>query len=238
MLEASPSAGSEQVYAVARHYSRGEPDRAPQRVFDACFAAGQLALAEYAPQEALGFLELAEAAAAAAGIDRDSRFLAALGLAYLRAGRFAEARDRLGLALITEPERNRRAIVHALMGEIHNGRYEADEAIAAVRRGLAELGRRLPTNPVLLVISTIGLFVGGLLVKALGLGFGTATGARRDRYQLEASLNAVAAMAAVLGRRMLLMSCLVFRAIYPSNRLGISPEYRPGTQPSSPQHCG
>ena len=32
-------------------------------------------------------------------------------------------------------------------------------------------------------------------------------------------------MAAALGRRMLLMSCLVFRAIYPSNRLGISPEY-------------
>ena len=47
------------------------------------------------------------------------------------------------------------------MGEIHNGRYEVDEALAAVRRGLAELGRPLPTNPVLLVISTIGLFVAG-----------------------------------------------------------------------------
>ena len=54
------------------------------------------------------------------------------------------------------------------MGEIHNGRFEADQAVAAVRRGLAELGRPLPTNPILLVISTIGLFVGGLLVKRLG----------------------------------------------------------------------
>ena len=175
---------------MARHYSRGETDRAPRRVFDACFAAGQLALAEYAPQEALGFLELADTTAAAAGIDRDSRFHAALGLAYLRAGRFAEARDRLGLALTTEPERNRRAMLHALMGEIHNGCFELDEALAAVRRGLAELGRPLPTNPVLLVISTIGLFVGGVLVKRLRLGFGAATGARRERYQLEASLNA------------------------------------------------
>ena len=79
ILEASPSAGSEHVYAVARHYSRGEIDRTPRRVFDACFAAGQLALAEYAPQEALGFLELADTTAAGAGIDRDSRFNAALG---------------------------------------------------------------------------------------------------------------------------------------------------------------
>ena len=86
VLEASPSAGSEHVYAVARHYSRGETDRAPQRVFDACFAAGQLALAEYAPQEALGFLELADTTAAGAGIDRDSRFQRCVG-AGLPAGR-------------------------------------------------------------------------------------------------------------------------------------------------------
>ena len=82
-------------------------------------------------------------------------------------------------------------MLHALMGEIHNSRYELDEAVAAVRRGLAELGRPLPTNPVLLVITTIGLFVAGLLVKWLRLGFGTATGEQRERYQLEASLNGV-----------------------------------------------
>ena len=100
-----------------------------------------------------------------------------------------------------------------------------DEALAAVRRGLAELGRRLPTNPFLLVISTIGLFLRGLLVRWLRLGFGTAAGAQRERYQLESWLNGVAAQAAAFGRRMLLMSCIVFRQVYPANRLGISPEY-------------
>jgi len=225
VLEASPATGAEHVYAVARHYSRGEVDRTPERVFHACLAAGQLALAEYAPQEALGFLQAADTAATTAGIDPDSRFHAALGLAYLRAGRFADARDRLRQALGMEPERHRRALLHGLIGEAHHSSWEAGEALAAARLGLAELGRPLPTNPVLLVISTIGLFIFGLLGKWLRLGFGTATREQRERYQLEAWLNGVAAWAAAIGRRVLLMSCLIFRGVYPANRLGISPEH-------------
>src|SRR5262249_38643369 len=136
VLEAAPAAGSERIYAVARHYRLGEVDRCPERVFHACFAAGKLALAEYASQEALDFLESADAAAGCAGIESDSRFHAALGTAYLRAGRFAEARQRLGQALTTEPERNRRALLHGLTAEAHSSAYKVDEALAAVRQGL------------------------------------------------------------------------------------------------------
>src|SRR5204863_1353874 len=103
--------------------------------------------------------------------------------------------------------------------------YELDDALAAVRRGLAELGRPLPTNPILLVVSTIGLLVGGLLVKWLRLGFGTATGEQRERYQVEAWLTEVAIEQAARSRRMLLMACLVPREVYPANRLGGSPAY-------------
>jgi hypothetical protein len=224
VLQASPAVGAEHVYAMARHYSRGEVDRTPERVFDACFAARQLALSEYGPQEAVGFLESAEAAAPA-GIDPDSRFHAALGLAYLRAGRFTEARDRLGRALDTELERNRQALLHGLIGEAHYSSYEIGATVAAVRRGLVELGRPLPTNPVLLVLSTMGLFVGGLLVKWLRIGFGAATGERRERYQLECWLNTVAARAATKARRRRLLSCLSLRQLFPANRFGISPEH-------------
>ena len=224
VLAASPAGGSEQVYAVARHYRLGDVDRTPERVFDACLAAGQLALAEYAPQEAMGFLQAASAAATSAGIDPDGRLYAALGVAYLRIGRFAEARDRLQQALTTEPDRHRRAVLHGLIGEAHHGCYEFGEAIAAVRRGLAELGRPLPTNPVRLVISSIGLFVGGLLVGSLRLGSGLATGEQRERYRLESWLDGVAAEAAAYGRRALLILCLVFREMYPASRLGLSPE--------------
>src|SRR5262249_13335270 len=154
VLDALPDTGAEHVYAVARHYSSGETERTPERVFRACCAAGQLALAEYAPQEALGFLELADAAAARAGVVPDSGFHTALGQAYLRAGRFIDARQRLDQALATEPDRNRRALLHGLIGQAQLSCYELDDALAAVRRGLAELGRPLPTNPILLVVST------------------------------------------------------------------------------------
>jgi eukaryotic-like serine/threonine-protein kinase len=224
-LAALPADGPEHVYAVARHYSRGGIDRTPERVFHACCAAGQLALAEYSPQEALGFLELAAAAAARAGIDPDSRFHTTLGLAYLRAGRFGEASRRLGQALTIEPERYRRALLHGLIGEAHGSCYELDAAVAAVHRALSELGRPLPTSPVLLVLSTLGRFAGGLLMKGLRLGFGTVTGEQRERYQLECWLNGVASHAAAKARRRLLMSCVNLRAVHPSSRLGMSPEY-------------
>ena len=226
VLQAWPVGGAEQVYAVARHYLRGEVERAPRRVFKACFAAGQLALAEYAPQEALGFLEGADAAAAGAGIDPGSRLHAALGTAYLQENRLNEAEQRLGQALSTEPDRHRRVQLHLLIGDAHhNHSYENDDALAAVRRGLAELGRGLPANPFLLVVSTLGLLLGGVLVHRLRWGFGTASGEQRERYQLESRLNALAAAAAFTGRQQLLMVCLILRQVYPANRLGFSPEY-------------
>ncbi len=225
VLEATPSPGSEHVYSVARHYSRGEVVRTPERVFKSCSAAGALALSENAPQEALEFLELADAAAVSADIDEDSRFSAAFGLACLRTGRFAEASDRLRLALTSEPDPHRRATLHALTSEIHLTRLEADEMIGEARQGLAELGRWLPSNPVLLLIATVWFFARGLLVQWLRVGRGTATGAERERYELEVALTGVAAIAAVRSRRRFLMSCFDLRLVYPANRLGLSLPY-------------
>ena len=224
-LEASMPAAPEQVYAVARHYLRGERGRAPQRVFDACFAAGSLALAQYAPQEALGFLEDAKKAAARAGIDPDSRFHAAMGEAYLRAGRFTESLQELNQALSTESDRNRRAVLHGQIASAYDGIYDVDAALAAVRRGLAEVRRPLPRNPVLLACSTMWFFVAGLLVHGLRLGFGTANGERRERYRLQCWLTGVAADSAAMNRQLMLMTCTVLRQVYPANRLGVSLEH-------------
>ena len=225
VLEASIATAPEHVYAVARHYLRGERGRAPRRLFDACFAAGQLALAQYAPQEALGFLEQANNAAARAGIDPESSFHAALGEAYLLAGRFAESLRALKQALSTESDRNRRAMLHCQIANAYDSRYEADEALAAVRRGLAEVGHPLPRNPLMLVLSTMFLFVAGIIVCRIPRRFGDATGERRERYRLQCWLNGVAADAAAFSRQMLLMTCMVFRQVYPANRLGISLEH-------------
>ena len=52
-------------------------------------------------------------------------------------------------------------MLHALMGETHNSTYELDQALAAVRPGTGRAGRPLPTNPLLLVITTIALLLLG-----------------------------------------------------------------------------
>jgi eukaryotic-like serine/threonine-protein kinase len=62
------------VYAVARHYHLGDLARAPAKAYRAALAAGQLALANHAPQQALEFMRTAEAAATAGGSAPDITF--------------------------------------------------------------------------------------------------------------------------------------------------------------------
>jgi diguanylate cyclase (GGDEF)-like protein len=225
-VEASPAVGSEQVYAVARHYLRGQTDRTPDRAFAACLAAGELALAEYAPQEALQYLLAGNAVGVIAGIDAGSRFHTTLGLAYLRAGRFDEAMGTLSRALNVESDANRRGMLHELIAEIHQTRTEPADAVEVCLRGLAELSQRLPTNRILLVLSSIALFARGLFTTWSRLGFGNATGEYRETCRLMTSLMSRGAQnSAVPTGDRLLMGCLNLRQVYPASRLGISLEY-------------
>jgi diguanylate cyclase (GGDEF)-like protein len=226
MLAARPVDLPQHAYAIARHYQLGHTDQAPERVVEACLAAGQRALAEYAPVEALDFLRSAQAAAALAGTEPGSTLYAALGTACLRTGGFTEARRWLELALTTESDRLRRAQLYGQIGDAHAGNSDVDETVIAARRGLAELGRPLPTNRLLLVLSTFVLFLRGLVASRSIGGFGTASGRDRERYQLECMLNGVGASAAAVGRHtMVTMACLVLRQVYPANRLGVSLQY-------------
>jgi diguanylate cyclase (GGDEF)-like protein len=58
-----------------------------------------------------------------------------------------------------------------------------------------------------------------------GVGRGTATGAARERYRIEAAVLAIGSQGAATGRRMLLTGCLTLRQLYPANRLGPSAEF-------------
>ena len=224
VLDGTAPSEPEQVYAAAWHYQRGEMERAPQRVFAACFEAGRMALAQYAPSEGLGYLETALTAAAQAGIEADSTFHAVLGEVYLRTGHLTESFGPLNRALTTDSDRHHRAKLYGQIAEAHDGRYQFDDALAAARLGLAELGRPLPKSRILLGLSTAWLCVVGLMVKWLRIGFGTAAGDQRERYRLQCWLNSVAADAAALRRDLFLSSCLTFRQLYPGNRLGNSLE--------------
>ncbi len=225
VLDAAAPGDPRYIYAVARHYARGETARRPHRVYFTGFAAGRLALAEHAPAEARDFLEVAARAAPAAGITPPPDFFLALGTSCARSGRFAQAHQHLDQALRGEPDRLGRAEILAQAALVHNSAWNPDQAFDAVRRGLAELGSPLPRGRLALAVTTIWSVLLGLVVGRTKLGFGTARGRGRERYRLEAVLCDIATLASSLRMRRAMRAIMSLRALYPINRLGPGREY-------------
>jgi eukaryotic-like serine/threonine-protein kinase len=152
------------VYALARHYARGEPAYTPDRALAAAVAAGRLAMADHSPVEAVGFLEpvaalagvvaatpagdgdeLASTGWMAGGGDRLVGWDAARGAGA--AGWITVARDGAvsgGMAVAAGEVGPAAAAEHAealglAYGQV--GRYE--EALAALERALAAQPLRL-----------------------------------------------------------------------------------------------
>ncbi|MGC9665842.1 diguanylate cyclase [Planosporangium sp. 12N6] len=224
-LDAEGSDDPERVYAMARHYARGEPDRAPERVFRASVAAGHLALADHAPAEALDFLDVAAVVAAGAGIATDSAFHRALGVGCARTGRFVEALVHLERALHAEPDRLRRADIIAQIAWVHAGAWDPGRAWETVCRGLAELGRPLPRSGFARFVTTLMSFLAGLAIGLTRIGFGTASGEQRERYRLEAGFYDMGAYASTLSMHLRRRAMVSFRSLYAINRLGPGTEY-------------
>ena len=219
-----------QLYPLARHQLQGELDRDPAWVMIVCTAAGRLALADNAPADAIEFLEAAAALADrhAAVIDTGpcaNEIREVLGTAYHAAGRFADAVGAYKLALEAASGGPERARILAQIGEVYATQWNIQPHLDAVYQGLGELGRALPTNPVLLVLTSIGRFLAGMFVAATRLGFGTARGEQAARYELEARLYDGLAVAAIHDTRPLLNVVATLRMLYPAARLGPSKQY-------------
>ncbi len=213
-------AAPDAVYDLARHCAAGTPGRDPQRTFRAGYEAGRRALAEHDPQAAVGYLEQA----AATGIAGDSAFGYALGAAYLAAARFADARAALQAALDGSADRLQRVRILHLLARVHDSTWDSAAQLAAVERGLAELGRPLPANGLLRLLGGLASLLVALVVGVTRVGYGTATGERRERYRLAAAMYHYGAAASV--RELRPLRCLLYglRMLLPANRLGESPE--------------
>jgi len=225
ILEATGTADPRSVYLTARHYALGEKERAPRKVYDTNLAAGRLALSDHAPAEAREFLLVAAAAADAAGLRPSPDFHEALGISCTRTGRFGEALAHLDRALRAEPDRLRRAEVLVQIAWVHTSAWSPERAFEAVRRGLAELGRPLPSGRLALVVTTLVSFAAGLLVGTTKIGFGGVRGKRRERSRVEAILYDAGAFASSMRMRRRMRAILGLRAVLPINRLGPGAEY-------------
>ncbi|GGQ82210.1 protein kinase domain-containing protein [Couchioplanes azureus] len=214
----------QQVYALAHHRASGSPGHDPAGRFDACRRAGTLALAEHAPETALFHLETAAAAAARAGIATDADFGELLGVAYHHASRFDEAVETLQETLRDVREPVRRAHLLHQIARVEETRWNNAAQLDANARALEELGRALPRNPVVRALTTLWFFVVGCLIGLTGIGYGTASAARRDRYRLMCLLYESSGAAEI--RRLNPSGSLVYalRSPYVANRAGRSPE--------------
>ncbi len=144
-----------------------------------------------------------------------------LGTAYHAAGRFADAVGAYKLALEAASGGPERARILAQIGEVYATQWNIQPHLDAVYQGLGELGRALPTNPVLLVLTSIGRFLAGMFVAATRLGFGTARGEQAARYELEARLYDGLAVAAIHDTRPLLNVVATLRMLYPAARRAV-----------------
>ena len=186
------------VYAMARHFARGETHRTPEKVFTSGLAAGELALAESAPAAAVSFLESAAAAAVEAGIEPDSRFREALGVAYWQTGRIEPARTQLESGLAEETDPLRRAALRLQLTHVLRTSWELKASIECARLGLAVLDRALPDNPVLFGLATAGATIRWLIRGSRPPSSRPAEGEEAERLRLVVLLCRAASAAAAI----------------------------------------
>lgn len=207
-------------YALVEHCLAGEPGHDPARLVRAARAAGQRALAEYAPQTALNYLETARDVAAEYGLPLDAGFDRLLGVAYHRGGRFGEALDALHRALERTVGRYPRAYVYRLIAEVQESAGLGQELYDTAVEGLAALGRPLPSGRVRRLAKTMAIGAAGLAVRATGLGRGTAKDHTRDVLQTQSALYYYAGSGAVRGLRPVYSLLFAVLQAWPVNRLG------------------
>ncbi|MEU4625301.1 diguanylate cyclase [Actinoplanes sp. NPDC023801] len=209
------------VYAVARHYRSGGEEVAPEVHYRAARAAGMQALAEHSAAGAIDYLEHASRN----DVGRPSDILHPLAVAYLRAGRYADAQDALERALAVEQDSRRRAELGSTLVELHHTNWADDHAVRAATAALADLGHPLPAGKVPRLASTLAIAAMGGLVRRTRLGYGTARGDRREELATLAAVLDAGGYAAAIGLRLREALIFALRALYAVNRLGPSAQY-------------
>jgi diguanylate cyclase (GGDEF)-like protein len=224
-LDTSRDTDPDAVFALARHCQAGEPARNQERVFRACYAAGQLALTDLAPAEALRLLERAAEAAASVPITADSAFLYALGTAQYWTGQFEVASRTCTIAIERATDPIERARILYLMSQSLDTAWAIEEEIAVIDQALAQLGRAPAKRTGALLVSTLWTYVLGKAIRITRLGYGGASKGRKlEVSRLESTLYAAAAWAEARQLQPLRSLLFILRQMYPASRTGAGAE--------------
>ncbi|MGO9197068.1 MAG: diguanylate cyclase [Acidimicrobiales bacterium] len=224
-LDESGDTRPEVVYDIARHYALGEVDAEPTLALLANYRAAKLALAAQADEDALGFFAAADSIAAEHELPIGSVFQADYGNALARSDDVGAALARYELALSTEKDNTQRARVYEAMSRVYFAQGDGAHCLENARKGLATLGRPLPSNAFVLWLTTLGRFALSLVIVVTRIGYGRARMSRRDSLRLQCRLLELAGFAAVQEFHWGTEIAVALRAALPANRLGRSREY-------------
>ncbi len=204
------------IYALGRHCLHGEADRTAERAYPALLAAGRQALTDGAPAEAAVLFDRASRLADRVPAANRGEVDELLGTALYYSGQFIDALSTLqrGLSATTDPVDRARVLAH--LHDVHLGLGDV-EAAHTTLLAVADLGRRLPTNRLLLIVSSLFWFCAGLVVERLGLY--TRNTARHARYELQATLLSNLSINHMLTLDPLGSVALSLRGLYPASRL-------------------
>ncbi|MFD0521180.1 protein kinase domain-containing protein [Paractinoplanes durhamensis] len=208
------------VYGIARHYMLGVGAPAT-RIVEVCFAAARLALEEYAPARAVGFMAHAESF----GEFDDAALHRQYGIALARDGQHTEAKAYFAKALDLERDQLRRAELRVHLANVFRANWDTTGTLLSVRDGLADADSWWPGNRVLLVASTAWTALAGLAVATTRIGAGSASGRTQERFSLVCDLHEVGVYGCLIGLQPKEMVLHGLSGLYAAARLGPSPQY-------------
>ena len=218
--------GTVDLYALARHYTGGHPERDPRRVAEVCLQAGQRALAEHAYEGAFELLERAlEMATRAETYEVMALPLReGLGRACALTGRLDRAFEHLREGLKHARDRHDRFRIKHLLTLTFASQGRNDDALDTLLKAFSVLGRPLPRSGVGQLVVVAFLWVAALAMRLTGLGYGRAQGEERERRRVLSQHHYAGSMIALFQGRPALMIQFIVRDFYNVHFLGATPE--------------
>jgi signal transduction histidine kinase/ActR/RegA family two-component response regulator/tRNA A-37 threonylcarbamoyl transferase component Bud32/tetratricopeptide (TPR) repeat protein len=134
-----------QVHALASHFAEGQLEKHPQRSFEVCLLAGNLAFRTFDNDLALRFFDVAREAATLAGVELSPDFELTAAEAQLRTGALENALKRLAVVAANAPDpvTRARALSRTAWAEMQ---IDVDRAWAALFSAFEILGARAPSG--------------------------------------------------------------------------------------------
>jgi len=211
------------IYARARHYEAGDRSD-PARMVAACTAAGLAALADYSSEDAYGALHQAHAVAEQHGLEIEPRLQSALADVCSTTGRLAEAELHIDAALAVRTAPLDQALLHWRQARVRLYDLENERALVDIARAFAAVGGALPRAQLGDFLVTLWTWMIASIMRITGIGYGRATGERRERDRLLGQLHDEAGRILYFEMRDLVFAQLVLRQQRPAARLGVSSE--------------